>query len=197
AACQTITVPTEDVSTARARQMYGPMPNERFPIPAVDLSYIDPAYYRTEVLMPMSIQGNPGDIIVDPRSKYLYLVQGGGSAIRYGVGVGREGFGWSGRATIQRKAEWPTWTPPPAMVARDPSARPWANGMPGGLDNPLGARALYLYQGSRDTLYRIHGTNAPWTIGTSASSGCIRLINQDIIDLYNRVPIGTRVTVLG
>jgi lipoprotein-anchoring transpeptidase ErfK/SrfK len=117
-------------------------------------------------------------------------------AMRYGIGVGREGFSWSGDAVIQRKAEWPKWTPPAEMVARDPKAAEWANGLPGGLSNPLGARALYLFQGNRDTLYRIHGTTEPYSIGTNVSSGCIRLINQDIVDLYSRVPVGTRVVVL-
>ncbi|MCC6737161.1 MAG: L,D-transpeptidase [Bauldia sp.] len=193
AACTTVPLvpPVDLVAT-----LYGPLPDEEFPIPAVDPRYINPAYYRTSVLTPTSFTQGPGEIVVDPRNKYLYFLQADGSSLRYGVGVGREGFGWSGTARIDRKAEWPTWTPPAAMVARDPAARPWANGMPGGLDNPLGARAHYLYQGGRDTLYRIHGTNAPWTIGSDVSSGCIRMINQDVIDLYGRVPIGTRVTVL-
>lgn len=176
--------------------MYGQVPDEPFPIPPVDTTQIDPAFYRRTVVRPEHVPNRVGEIVVDPSNHHLYFVEQGDMCTRYGVGVGREGFGWSGRATIQRKAEWPTWTPPAAMVARDPEARPWANGMPGGLDNPLGARALYLYQGGRDTLYRIHGTNAPWTIGTSASSGCIRLLNQDVIHLYGRTPIGTQVTVL-
>ncbi|MCW5695294.1 MAG: L,D-transpeptidase [Bauldia sp.] len=196
AACQ-----TEGVTTATSlladTSMYGPVFGEPFPVPAIDTALISPLYYRrTITMLPPHIPDNPGEIVVDPANHYLYHIQADRSAVRYGVGVGREGFGWSGRATIQRKAEWPTWTPPPAMVARDPAARPWANGMPGGPDNPLGARALYLYQGSRDTLYRIHGTNAPASIGQSMSSGCIRLLNQDIIHLYANVPIGTRVTVL-
>jgi len=191
AACTTIPILEDPVAT-----LYGAMPDERFPIPAVDRQYINPAFYRTTVLTPTSFTQRAGEIVVDPRNKYLYFLQPDGSSFRYGVGVGREGFGWSGVANIARKAEWPTWTPPAAMVARDPAARPWAGGMPGGLENPLGARALYLYQGGRDTLYRIHGTNAPWTIGSDVSSGCIRMINQDVIDLYNRVPTGTRVTVL-
>ena len=110
--------------------------------------------------------------------------------------IGREGFGWSGGATVGSKQQWPKWFPPPEMVARDPKAAPYANGMEGGINNPLGARALYLYQGKKDTLFRIHGTNEPWSIGQAVSSGCIRLLNQDIIDLYDRVPIGTSVVVL-
>jgi lipoprotein-anchoring transpeptidase ErfK/SrfK len=136
-------------------------------------------------------------VIVDPNSRHLFFVRGGGRAIRYGVGVGREGFGWSGVATIRRKSEWPNWTPPSQMIRRQPELEEFAEGMPGGLDNPLGARAMYLYQGSRDTLYRIHGTNEPESIGTRVSSGCIRLINQDVIDLYNRAHIGSKVVVLG
>ncbi len=175
--------------------MYGPVPEERFPIPATDLRQIDPRYFRKQVAYDGEYK--PGTIVVDPADKYLYLVQEGGTAMRYGIGVGREGFGWSGRATIRRKAAWPTWTPPAEMVERDPEAAKWAGGMPPGLENPLGARALYLYQGGRDTLYRIHGTNEPWSIGSNVSSGCIRLVNQDIIDLYERVPLGAEVVVLG
>jgi lipoprotein-anchoring transpeptidase ErfK/SrfK len=145
------------------------------------------AYQTTEL---------PGTIIVDTASRHLYLVEGGGKAIRYGIGVGRQGFAWSGTATIKRKVEWPRWTPPAAMVARQPELAKYAGGMPGGIDNPLGARALYLYQGDRDTLYRLHGTNEPWSIGKAVSSGCIRLLNEDIVDIYNRAPAGTRVVVL-
>lgn len=174
--------------------MYGPIDDDRFPVAAVDLGEIDPEFLRREVSYRTSEQ--PGTIVVDPANHFLYLVRDGGKAIRYGVGVGREGFGWSGAATIDRKAAWPTWTPPAEMVARDPKAAPWAKGMPGGPDNPLGARALYLYQNGRDTIYRIHGTNEPWTIGQSLSSGCIRMLNQDVINLYNRVPLGTKTVVL-
>ena len=137
-----------------------------------------------------------GTIVVDTRNKFLYLVQPGGKAIRYGIGVGRQGFSWSGTAVIKRKAKWPTWTPPAAMVARDDFAAQWAGGMPGGPKNPLGARALYLYQGNVDTLYRIHGTFAPSSIGKAVSSGCIRMINSDVADLYDRIPVGTKVVVV-
>jgi lipoprotein-anchoring transpeptidase ErfK/SrfK len=138
----------------------------------------------------------PGTIVVDPAARYLYYVLGGGRAIRYGVGVGRQGFEWSGDAVIRRKAKWPRWIPPKEMVERDPLAKKWADGMPGGPENPLGARALYLFQGKVDTLYRIHGTFQPETIGRAVSSGCIRLINADVADLYDRVTLGTRVVVL-
>jgi lipoprotein-anchoring transpeptidase ErfK/SrfK len=134
--------------------------------------------------------------VVNTAERYLYLVQEGGQALRYGVGIGREGFAWQGRAEIARKAMWPTWTPPREMVLRDPNAAPWANGMPGGIDNPLGARAMYIYQDGRDTIYRLHGTSDPATIGEAVSSGCVRLINQDVIDLYQRVPIGSPILVI-
>jgi lipoprotein-anchoring transpeptidase ErfK/SrfK len=138
----------------------------------------------------------PGTIIIDGNQHFLYLVQPNNQAIRYGIGVGREGFGWAGIVRIGRISEWPTWTPPPEMVARDPNAAKWASGMPGGPDNPLGARALYLYAGDSDTIYRIHGTPESWTIGLDVSSGCIRMNNNDIIDLASRVKVGTKVIVL-
>lgn len=131
----------------------------------------------------------PGTIVIDTNKRYLYLVQSGGSAIRYGVGVGRPGFEWHGAKSITRKAEWPDWRPPAQMLKRRPDL---PNYMKGGPDNPLGARALYL--GS--SLYRIHGTNEPHTIGEAVSSGCIRMTNEDVIDLYNRVRVGTRVVVM-
>jgi lipoprotein-anchoring transpeptidase ErfK/SrfK len=117
-------------------------------------------------------------------------------AKRYGIGVGREGFGWAGMVRVGRIAEWPTWTPPAEMVARDPDAAKFASGMPGGPDNPLGARALYLYEGGQDTLYRIHGTPEPWSIGLNVSSGCIHMNNDDVTDLASRVRVGTKVIVL-
>jgi lipoprotein-anchoring transpeptidase ErfK/SrfK len=131
----------------------------------------------------------PGTVIIDTPNTYLYYVLGGGQAIRYGIGVGRDGFTWSGTQTITRKAEWPDWTPPPEMIARQPYL---PRHMAGGPGNPLGARAMYL----GGTVYRIHGTNAPETIGTHVSSGCLRLVNEDVIDLYSRVNVGTRVIVL-
>src|SRR5713101_3568483 len=131
----------------------------------------------------------PGTIIVDMQNTYLYYVLPGGKAIRYGIGVGREGFTWSGVKSVERKAEWPDWTPPPEMIARSPYLPRF---MAGGVTNPLGARAMYL----SGTFYRIHGTNAPWSIGSRATSGCIRMVNDDVIDLYNRVKVGTKVVVL-
>lgn len=139
----------------------------------------------------------PGTIVVDPRNHFLYLVEKRGRARRYGVGVGRAGLAFRGSATIKRKAEWPTWTPTQNMIRREPQKyAKYAKGVPGGINNPLGARALYLYKGGRDTYYRIHGTTQPWSIGQSVSNGCIRMINDHVVDLYNRVPLGTQVVVL-
>jgi lipoprotein-anchoring transpeptidase ErfK/SrfK len=173
---------------------YGGGYDNGFPISAVDRMRINPALMRQEVAYDGPQRA--GTIIINPSQHYLYLVEGDGRAVRYGVGVGREGFAWSGVARVGRKQVWPTWTPPAEMQRRQPESAEYADGMPGGPGNPLGARALYLYQGKRDTMYRIHGTNDPSSIGRSMSSGCIRLLNQDIIDLYERVPIGTRVVVL-
>ena len=174
--------------------MYAAVTGEPFPIPAVDLRRIKPDFLRHEVAY-QTTEG-PGTIIIDPNKRFLYFTEGDGRAIRYGVGVGREGFGWSGTAEIRFKQEWPKWFPPPEMIERQPELRPYADGMPGGPGNPIGCRAMYLWQGNKDTLFRIHGTNEPQTIGSHVSSGCIRMINQDAIDLYNRVPIGTKVIVL-
>ena len=148
---------------------------------------VDPAFLRTEV----AYQGGerPGTIVIDTPNKYMYLVGASGQAIRYGIGVGRPGFEWSGVKTVSRKAEWPSWTPPAEMLLRRPDLPTF---MEGGPNNPLGARALYL--GS--SLYRIHGTNEPWTIGGNVSSGCIRMMNEDVIDLYSRVGVGTKVVVM-
>ncbi len=139
----------------------------------------------------------PGTIVIDPRAHFLYLVLGNDRAMRYGVGVGREGFGWEGVVHVGQKAEWPTWTPPPEMVAREKKRGHIIPAqMKGGEQNPLGARALYLYNAKGDTQYRIHGTSEPWTIGLNVSSGCIRLVNDDVIDLYNRAKVGAKVIVL-
>jgi lipoprotein-anchoring transpeptidase ErfK/SrfK len=131
----------------------------------------------------------PGTVVVDTQNTYLYYVLGGGKAIRYGIGVGREGFTWSGVKAVERKAEWPDWTPPAEMIARSPYLPRF---MAGGVTNPLGARAMYL----SGTFYRIHGTNAPSTIGSRATAGCIRMANEDVIDLYDRVKVGAKVVVL-
>jgi len=148
---------------------------------------IDPRYERQEVAY--SGKETPGTIVIDTPNKFLYLIEPGGKAMRYGVGVGRPGFTWAGAHTISAKKEWPDWVPPEEMLQRQPGLPHF---MAGGPNNPLGARAMYL--GS--TLYRIHGSNEPWTIGHNVSSGCIRLRNADVIDLYNRVKVGTKVIVL-
>lgn len=180
--------------------IYGPIDSDLYPVPGVNLSRINPAYLRK--LVPYDTSEEPGTIVIDTGARYLYHVQEGGIAMRYGVGVGRSGFSWSGTATIGDKQEWPDWYPPKEMFGRQPELMeqmgelPGGPGMAGGPGNPLGARALYLFHGKKDTLYRIHGTFEPWTIGTNVSSGCVRMINQDAMDLYDRTPVGTRVVVL-
>jgi lipoprotein-anchoring transpeptidase ErfK/SrfK len=175
--------------------MYGPRPDEPHPLPATDISEVDPQFLRREVAY--YGREEPGTVVVDTTARYLYLVREGGRAIRYGIGVGKEGLAWSGRARVGRKAAWPRWTQTAAMIKREPERNAkWAGGMEGGLNNPLGARALYLYDNGVDTMYRIHGTTEPWSIGQSVSSGCIRMFNQDIIDLHSRVPVGSPVVVL-
>ena len=171
---------------------YGSITGEPHSVPFVpmasDLMRQEVAYgapYRT------------GTVVVNIRERRLYLVQSGGRALRYAVGVGRaEARNFHGSAVIGRKETWPNWTPTANMVRAMPHYRAYAGGMSGGIENPLGARALYLYRDGEDTYFRLHGTNEPNTIGTAASSGCIRLVNQDIIDLYNRVPVGAPVVVL-
>ncbi len=181
-------------------QVYGPVTGEPYPIPAVNVSRLRPRFLRQAVSY--NSDEPAGTIIIDPSEHFLYLTDGQGGALRYGVGVGRQGFAWAGTAQIHDKREWPDWYPPKEMLARDPSIMASMHklqggiGMPGGPGNPLGARAMYLFQNGKDTLYRIHGTIEPYTIGSSISSGCIRMINQDVIDLYGRVPVGTTVHVL-
>ena len=154
---------------------------------ADDAFQLDPEWQKQVVLYRTTEQ--PGTIIISTAERHLYLIQPGGRALRYGIGVGRDGFQWQGLLSITKKAEWPDWTPPPEMIARQPYLPRFMAGGPG---NPLGARAMYL----GNTVYRIHGTNAPETIGQAVSSGCFRLVNEDIIDLYARVPVGTKVIIL-
>ncbi|MDP9136855.1 MAG: L,D-transpeptidase [Pseudomonadota bacterium] len=168
---------------------------EQYPISREDYKKVKPQFRPLVVDYPT--REPPGTIVVDTRRRLLYFVLGEGRARRYGVGVGRWGFGWSGTATIGDKQKWPTWHPPAEMMERDREAAKWPDGMPGGPGNPLGARALYLYQGKVDTLYRIHGTREPTTIGRAVSSGCIRMLNADVADLFERAPIGTKVIVIG
>ena len=170
-------------------EMYAAMRDEEFDLPAIPYAQIDPQYLRQVVRDPTGEKA--GSIVVDTGGHFLYLVLGNGNAIRYGVGLGRAGFEWSGRAVMQWKRKWPTWTPPAEMIERQPELEKYSEqngGMPGGLDNPLGARALYIFQDGVDTLFRLHGSPAWKSIGTNASSGCVRLINQDVVDLYSRVP---------
>ena len=177
------------------RANYGDRLDEKFPLKAIPLDKIKPDLRRQEVAYATGHAA--GTVVVDTPARRLYYVLGNGRAMRYGIGVGRQGYSLAGNATIGRKAEWPTWTPTSDMLAREPERNmPWKNGMPGGLGNPLGPRAMYLYKDGRDTLFRIHGTTEPHTIGKAVSSGCIRMFNQDVIDLYNRVPVGTQVVVL-
>ena len=173
----------EPIQAAPLQQVYGPGQAD----PTRIAQEVGPEYRRQEVAF--AGPQRPGTIVIDTSAKHLYLVQPGQRALRYGIGVGRPGFAWSGLKTVSRKAEWPDWTPPAEMLARRPDL---PRHMAGGPANPLGARALYL--GS--SLYRIHGTNEPGTIGQSVSSGCIRMMNEDVVDLYDRVPVGTRVEVL-
>ena len=181
--------------------VYGEVKGEPFPVPAFDYTVLDRAFLRQDV----AYEGRekPGTILVDPNNRFLTHIGEGGRARRYGVGVGKEGFAWNGSAEIRSKQEWPDWYPPPEMIKRRPDIKPQLAklqsgiGVHGGKDNPLGARAMYLWQGNRDTLYRIHGTLEPETIGKAVSSGCVRMINQDAIDLYSRTTPGTKVVVLG
>ncbi|MCA6122279.1 L,D-transpeptidase [Bradyrhizobium sp. WSM 1704] len=174
-----LTPPTEAV----------PPPVQQMPqVQEEERSTVLPARLRRQVVA-YATREAPGTIIIDTPNTYLYLVLGNGQAMRYGIGVGRDGFTWSGTQHITKKAEWPDWTPPPEMIARQPYL---PRHMAGGPGNPLGARAMYL----GGTVYRIHGTNAPETIGTRVSSGCLRLTNEDVSDLYSRVSVGTKVIVL-
>ncbi|HTQ83128.1 MAG TPA: L,D-transpeptidase [Pseudolabrys sp.] len=166
-----------------------------FNIAPVDLTTVDQSLLRQEVAW--KGKEKPGSIVVNVPERRLYLIEADGRALRYGIGVGRsEGLNFRGQAVIGRKEKWPHWTPTANMMAAIPLYRHYAGGMDGGPDNPLGPRALYLYRDGHDTFFRLHGTTEPETIGQAVSSGCIRLFNQDIIDLYNRVPVGTRVTVV-
>jgi lipoprotein-anchoring transpeptidase ErfK/SrfK len=174
---------------------YGGMTDGGFNVAPVDITNIDRGLTRQEVAW--HGQEKPGSIVVNISQRWLYLVQAGGRAMRYGIGVGRsEGANFRGTGIIGRKEKWPHWTPTANMMAAIPRYRPYAGGLEGGPDNPLGPRALYLYREGHDTFFRLHGTTEPETIGQAVSSGCIRLFNQDIIDLYDRVPVGTRVTVV-
>jgi len=172
---------------------YGGRVDAGYQLPTIPISKVPRQFHRQIVRYETDEQ--PGTIVVDTGQKFLYLVQPEGKAVRYGIGVGREGFEWQGTARIAVKREWPVWTPPPAMIKRQPELAKWSGGMPGGPKNALGARALYLFNKGGDSGYRLHGTPEWNSIGKAMSSGCIRLMNQDIIDLYNRVEVGAKVIV--
>ena len=168
----------------------------RLPVVEVASKKPKPEFMRKKVRL--ETRERPGTIIINTNTKYLYFVEGNNRATRYGVGVGRDGFGWGGEGKIGRKAEWPDWRPPATMIRREAAkGRKIPHFVEGGINNPLGARAMYLYKGGRDTIYRIHGTNQPWTIGLNMSSGCIRMMNKDVEHLYSRAPVGTKVIVVG
>jgi lipoprotein-anchoring transpeptidase ErfK/SrfK len=173
---------------------YAARSDGRFDVPAIPVDKFHPALLRNRVAYETTEV--PGTIVIDTKGPFLYLVEADGMALRYGIAVGREGFGWTGTGWIARTARWPGWTPPPEMIRRDPSLERWREGMPGGPRNPLGARALYIYFGDADSGYRIHGTNEPFSIGRAASSGCFRMLNQDVMDLYERVGRGAKVVVI-
>lgn len=193
-----VTKPKEESKIADLsgyEKMYAAVNDNGKVIPAIDISKVEKRNLRQEVNYKTS---HPvGTVIVDPYKRYLYLVMPNNRAMRYAVGVGKAGLAFSGTADIARKASWPRWTPTQNMIKRNPEHyAKYAGGLEGGVSNPLGARALYLHRNGQDTLYRIHGTNQPWSIGKAASSGCIRLFNQDILDLHKRVPAGSKVVVL-
>ncbi|WP_287188275.1 L,D-transpeptidase, partial [Mesorhizobium sp.] len=165
-------------------------------IPAVPYQKMDPHNLRQRVVDPT---GEPaGTVVVDTPGRFLYVVEPGGTAMRYGVGIGREGFAWEGEGKIHWRQPWPRWKPPSEMIARQPELEKYSvanGGMGPGVKNPLGARALYIFQNAQDTLYRLHGSPEWWSIGKATSSGCVRLVNQDVIDLYDRVPYHARIVV--
>ncbi|MBE0578252.1 L,D-transpeptidase [Devosia sp.] len=174
--------------------MYAARPEEDYPVPAADIAMIDPLYWRQEIDNPTGQAA--GSVVVDTTSFFLYWTMPNGRAMHYGVGLGRAGFEWSGEGHIAYKRKWPVWTPPREMVDRQPELEIYRNGQPPGLLNALGARALYIHQGNRDTLYRVHGTMDVATIGKAVSSGCVRLLFQDVMDLYERVPSGSPILVI-
>jgi lipoprotein-anchoring transpeptidase ErfK/SrfK len=181
-------------STINDQTNYAALPNEQFPLKTVPVENIKPELRRTEVAYVTPYAA--GTVVVDTPARRAYYILGNGRAIRYGVGVGRAGLALAGNAYVGRKAEWPTWTPTANMQRREERYRKLAGGMPGGPNNPLGARAMYLYRGGNDTHFRIHGTNQPESIGLAMSSGCIRMMNHDIVDLYSRVNVGAKVVVI-
>ena len=192
-----LTAPAEPVRPAVPADvlaLYAARPEEDYPVPAADVSMINPVYWRQEV--ENTTGQSAGAVVVDTANYFLYFTMPNGRAMRYGVGLGRAGFEWSGQGHIAYKRKWPVWTPPSEMIDRQPELEMYRHGQPPGLLNALGARALYIHQGNRDTLYRVHGTMDVATIGHAVSSGCVRMIFQDIIDLHDRVPNGAPIVVI-
>jgi len=190
--------PNEDRSFGAAPSTaYAATVDDGFSLPAIPSDKINPKFLRQRVVYDAGGY-EEGTVVVDTGNRFLYVVERGGTAMRYGIGVGKAGFSWAGEAKIGDKQHWPRWFPPKEMIERRADLEKFKDGkgMDPGVMNPLGARALYLYQGNKDTLYRLHGSPEWRSIGTAASSGCIRLMNQDIIDLYERIPLGARVVVL-
>jgi lipoprotein-anchoring transpeptidase ErfK/SrfK len=186
--------PVVAAPAAVSENVYLATSDNGFAVPAVDPAKVPDQFQRQVVDYPSSEV--PGTVIINPATKHLYFITGNNKAIRYGIAVGKAGFQWSGQALVTNRRNWPTWTPPKEMIERKPELSKWEKGQPGGPTNPLGARALYLTTNGVDYGYRIHGTPEWWSIGKNASSGCIRMINQDVMDLYNRVPDGAKVIVL-
>jgi lipoprotein-anchoring transpeptidase ErfK/SrfK len=172
---------------------YSSMVDSRYTLPAVPTHKFNPKFLRQ--IVSDNGREKAGTVIVDTDNRFLYFVLPNRKAVRYGIGVGKEGMAWGGRAVIGMKKQWPTWTPTANMVRRDPKLKKFLGGFKPGIGNPLGARAHYLYRNGRDSNYRIHGTNEPFSIGTAVSSGCIRMLNHDVIDLYRRTKVGTKVIV--
>ncbi|WP_309769200.1 L,D-transpeptidase [Agrobacterium larrymoorei] len=181
---------------AELQQRYAALEDGGHMLPAIPYQQIDPKYYRQRVLDPTGEK--PGTVVVDTPNRFLYVVEPGGTAMRYGVGLGRDGFAWEGEGIVHWRQAWPRWKVPAEMVARQPKLARFSvenGGMDPGIKNPLGARALYIFKDGKDTLYRLHGSPEWQSIGKATSSGCVRLVNQDVIDLYQRVPYHARIVV--
>ena len=176
------------------QMMYGPLVDEGYALRAADMTLVDPLYWRQQVVDPTGEK--PGTVVVDTANRFLYHVGEAGMATRYGVGIGRDGFAWAGRAHIAYKKKWPTWTPPSEMIDRQPDLEQYRHGMEPGIGNPLGARAMYIHQGQVDTIYRIHGNPDETSIGKAVSSGCVRLLQQDVIHLADSVKTGSTLVVM-
>ncbi|MCB1466311.1 MAG: L,D-transpeptidase [Rhizobiaceae bacterium] len=184
---------TSDGTFTTFTSSYGAKTDAGYRLPAIPISKVPSKYHRQ--IVRFDTKEKPGTIIVDTSDKFLYYVMDNGKAMRYGIGVGRQGFEWKGTSRIAMKREWPVWTPPAAMIRRQPELAKWRSGMPGGPSNALGARAMYLFNKGGDTGYRLHGTPEWNSIGKAMSSGCIRMMNQDVMDLYNRADVGAKVIV--